>query len=376
MPSFSFKGKIWPIVGFVAVMGLWLVSAAANYYAGVGLSSDPVTSQILGAASISADLMKAVAIFIIVAAAANQRWVVCGVGVLVFALCATWSMRSATHFASTMMTEKAAERSQAHDIQKSSLDLLGIKTRRAAFLAEQTVTVNVNNKYARTDAISENRRSSVEFDDLVKDIESQQKKLASVEVAVAGDPIAALFGLSDRTVILASALFFAALLEVVSGVGFWIIAQSRVPRVLQASPILKDVTPSLSPTVLQDAPGPRGGKPMPVLASPTIQDDKPTKASNVVQFAPKDVAMQAIAANLFEADATSRIPLQTVVEMINAELPSNKRISQTHKISTFIMPSILDQTDLFPNVEKRKIGGRTFVLGIRVRSIESRAQAA
>ena len=374
--------RLWPLFGGCAVLGLWLVSAAANYHAGISISDDPMISDILGIASVCADVMKAVALFIITAAIVNKRWIVAGCATVVLVLCGAWSVRSAMHFASSALTTKAAERTLSHSLQKADLDLLAIKTQRAGFLSQQSVTVDVKNRYARADALQANERSSVEFSSLVRDIEAQKKAIKKAGVATAGDPIAALFKLEDRTVILATALFFAALLEVVSGFGFWLIAQSRSPRIetLKSAYVVQPVVlQEPAPILAVSSPD---GDPRPGAAIPVIdkeiryEEPQETAPDNVVSIRKAQKAgLRSIVSEHFEpGTANDRMLLRAVVDQINAQLPKSRRIIEPHLVAKHITPVITEDME-WPGISKRKIGGRTYIVGLRPRSIESRKAA-
>ncbi len=394
---FSLRGRIWPLVGGLAVALLWIISAAANFHAGAALSSDEHISTILGSASIGADLMKAVVLFAVVAALANKRHGVAFVGIVIFALCAAWSMRSALYFVSTTLTQTVAERTLKHDIQQSKINLLDLKSKRAGFLSQQSIEVSVNNKYARRDAIAENQRSSGEFTALLRDIEAQQKELEAAPVAVAGDPIAALFNLTDRTVILASALFFAALLEIASGFGFWVIAVSRQAKIVDAVAIPSaaiDVTPPV--LTIGGTGGDGGGLASPAGSGPgygmggygappssNTDDIKHLSATtgaepdNVVVPFPRSAPacdraerVTAIVAEKFDAATlTERIPVASIAAQINAALPTDQRVPEPHRVAELLIPHIFAA---FPHAQKRKVGGRTFVYGVAQRMTDAR----
>ena len=394
------RGRIWPIFGFLAILGLWVVSAGANFYAGTSISDDPSVSFVLGMASVCVDVLKAISLFIVASAIVHKRWTVVLVALASFFLCAAWSMRSATHFASMAMTTKAADLSLKSDLQKASLDLLSIKTRRAEFLSQQSITISpqepitiknkkiradiiAENGRARSDTIGENKRLSNEFATLVKDIETQKKAIEGKGAVIHGDPVAALFGLDDRTVILISAMFFATLLEFLSGFGFWMLAQSRRPRP-EVAHEMKDVTPRLSEPILEPVPqsppdtGPGQTTAPPVLdvkiEEPQVQ---PTPEPNVISIRKaQKLGLQSIVRENFEpGEASDRMLLRAVVDLVNAQLPKSRRIVEPHLVAKYITPVITDDMD-WPHAVKRKIGGRTYILGIRPRSFDNRRKVA
>ena len=184
------RGRVSTTVGILAVCVIWGVSAYANFLAGHALASAPEKAWLLGAASLGSDLLKGVALFFLVAAVARRRYVVATVAGLSLALCAIWSLRSATWFISSELRSYHAEADRQKMLDESALDLVELRKRRAAFLSQQSVTVDVSNKFARKDAIEANAESSAEFQRTVKEIEASLTVLASQKAAVAADPIA------------------------------------------------------------------------------------------------------------------------------------------------------------------------------------------
>ena len=386
---FSLRGRIWPLVGVAAVSLLWIISAAANYHAGASLSSDFFISHIIGSASVGADLMKAVAIFAVVAAIANRRPVVMLAGLVIFCLCATWSMRSAIYFVSTTLTQTVSEKTLKRDLQQSQLGILDLKIKRAGFLSQQSLKVDTKNKSARRDAISENQRSSGEFTGLIKDIEAQQKDLAATPVATGGDPIAALFGLTDRTVILASALFFALLLEVVSGLGFWVIASSRQAKIINAV-AMPVPAPVAAPVSIGGDGGTSGygqigyggtppGAEVVEGVTPAPTAAAPAPATNVVPMRRENAMgdrfekVKSIVDDRFAAaPLTERILMSSVVAQINAGLPIERRVPEPQRAAELLVPIVFQ---MYPRAEKRKVGGRTFIYGVSQRLAEDARRA-
>lgn len=381
------RGRIWPIFGFLAILGLWFVSAGANFYAGMSISDDPSVSVVLGAASVCVDVLKAVSLFIVATAIINRRATVVVVALAAFFLCAAWSVRSATHFASMALTTRSADLSLKADIQKAAVDLLSIKIRRAEFLSQQSITVstpdsiNVKNRKvradiiaengkARSDSIGENRRLSNEFAGLVRDIETQKRSLENKAAVISGDPVAALIGIDDRSVILASAMFFATMLEFLSGFGFWMLAQSRRPRPASVEtppvprPLVEANQEQLTPTLIVDV-------------KSEERPTQPTPKPNVISIRKAQrLGLQSIVRDNFEpGDEKDRMLLKAVVDIINAQLPKPRRIVEPHLVAKYITPIITEDME-WPNAVKRKIGGRTYILGIRPRSIESRSKVA
>lgn len=345
------RGRVSTTVGILAVCVIWGVSAYANFLAGHALASAPEKAWLLGAASLGSDLLKGVALFFLVAAVARRRYVVATVAGLSLALCAIWSLRSATWFISSELRSYHAEADRQKMLDESALDLVELRKRRAAFLSQQSVTVDVSNKFARKDAIEANAESSAEFQRTVKEIEASLTVLASQKAAVAADPIAEMLGINRDNVAFASAIFFALLLEIVSGAGFWFIAASR-------SSERHDPPPSLARVPLP--PLPAGGN---VVRLPVARVD-PTERQRWVARAVQEL--------IEPGDANDRIPARMLIEACNARLPAAQRVSGRNDLNGVLIPALLMSP--WP-VEKRKIGGVVQLCGVRWREPTSQAAA-
>lgn len=390
------RGWFWSKIGLAAVLGIFIVSAAANFEAGQALSGDTATSVTLGLASICVDIMKAIAFFIVASAFINRRWWALCASLVMFGLCASWSMRSATQFMFSTLEQHAADKQLAADLQKTDMDVLGLKTARAGFLAQQKTQVSGLNRAARADAMEANKQTSAEFSALLKDIDWQRQKLSRGRAVVADDPLATVLNLPGEKVRTASAIIFALILEVVSSLGFWAIVQARTPkppRMPQARvlPIRQEIQPVLSGP---SSPSPTGGYEQEELApipDPAVLVPEPVLLpDNVTPLFPKKAAskkslptpdqddisptdeIRAVIRDLFEAKAEERSIYKSVVDLINAQLPNHKRIMSPHDYARVIMPAIRTE---FPDVEKLKTGGRVYLYGLRPKSFESKASA-
>ena len=212
--------RIWVNIGILAVSLMWLVSALANGWAGWHLAKAPELGAILAGASVAADILKAVMLFVISAAIINRRWVVMCVAVLVFILCAGWSMRSATHFAASLYSGSLAERTFNQQIQTDERGLLGIKTNHAKALSGQTVKIDPKARVRAAELAAEaNASTERAYHDAIKAAEEGLARIQKMGAQEAGDPLAGLLHVEDESMILATSLFFAGLLEVVSASG-------------------------------------------------------------------------------------------------------------------------------------------------------------
>jgi hypothetical protein len=388
------RGWFHSKVGVLAVLGIFIVSASANFEAGQALSVDPMTSWTLGIASICVDIMKSVAFFIVVSAAINRRWLAVGVAFVIFALCGTWSLTSATRFMFGTLEQHQADTQLKAKLQETDLDILSLRTTRAGFLAQQQTKVS-GPRGARTDAMEANKQTSSEFKSLIKDIEAQRSKLEEAKAVVGQDALASALDVlgidvSSPKINAERALIFALILEVVSSLGFWVIVQSRHPQAapILVSPIAQDelTLPVLvSPTPAPEPP--KGGyedevlPPMPeVIAAP-----EPVLPDNVTPLFPKKTGglavllesvtapgdpIRAICKDLFETCPGERCLYKGVVDLINSRLPETDQIERPQY--DLILTALAAE---FP-VRKCKTGGRIYIYGIRPRSYENRMATA
>lgn len=343
------RGRVSTVVGILAVCVIWGVSAYANFLAGRALASAPEKAWLLGAASLGADLLKGVCLFFLVAAVARQRYVVATIAGVSFALCAAWSLRSATWFIASELHTYHAEADRKKMIDDSALDMVELRKRRAAFLSQQSVTVDVTNKYARKDALEANHESAAEFAATMKELEKSLTVLASQKAAAAADPIADMLGINRDNVALVSALFFALLLEIVSGFGFWVVTRSQS----------------------SDAPSPM---PAPI---PQRWVTHP-QASNIVPFPRVDPGdkqrwIAGVIQSLIEpGNDDDRIPARVLMETCNAHLPPAQRVTGRNDINGVLVPALLACP--WP-IQKRKIGGQVQLCGVRWRQRAGEAVA-
>jgi hypothetical protein len=372
------KWKFWPIVGTLAVLLMWGVSASANGWAGYIISSDEIIKWVLTGASVSADAIKAIALFALVAALGNRRWNVALGALVMFTLTATWSMRSATYFASSMLTEHVAQRKNAIEAQGTDKDLLETKKVRLGFLAQQDTKFNTQNRREREAMLAERKRISEEMRQLSAEIAAMNERKKGTHIIPNSDPLATLLKLDDKDVVLATSLFFAIMLEVISGIGFWVIAQSQLVRAraeaapkAPLAPAAATVSPARSAT---PPPVPKGGKPKEKAATPSASTERPRPfAGNVVALPRRSApgtkaALQdqvaLLVSELFEpGDEDDRVRVSEVTSKVNERLSRLKRLSN-HQVRMMLIPLMLS---LAPHAHKKKVGGDACILGVRMR---------
>ena len=368
----SLRGHLWPLVGVLAVAALWTASAYANYLAGIALAERPDMQQVIGAASVACDVMKGVALFLVIALAAKKHWVAAGVACVIFMLCTVWSLRSAVYFMSDAMTEKTARIESSNTITNAKLKILDLQQQRADFLAEQTVDVDVNNKFARKDALTANKETAEEFGKLLGEVKQGVKELEQQTFLRATvDPIADVTGADPARVIMISSLFFAVLLEMCSSWGFWLIARARTEHpkepLVEAVAILPELSPP-PPVALQATPVPEIAAPAPqaTVAQATPVATQPMKAFKYSDVG--DLDEQRIIRALQQVlvhEPSDRVLMSTVGTKVNALLPSRLHMPNRIAISNALTPLI---EKAIPEASKLKAGGQVWVSNVRLRT--------
>ncbi|MCP4933823.1 MAG: hypothetical protein GY927_06355 [bacterium] len=100
-------------VGVIAAGVLLFVSAAMNWSFGFGLGKTPLESQILGAGSVGADVLKALIPFLVLYAMKHRSWMQAMAGILVWTICTTYSLTSSLGFAAHNRSDTVGERTLA-----------------------------------------------------------------------------------------------------------------------------------------------------------------------------------------------------------------------------------------------------------------------
>jgi hypothetical protein len=377
------RGRVWPIIGFIAVLVLWGVSAAANFEAGQALATGEMQAFVLGTASIFIDVMKAIAVFIVAAAFFNKRWVACGIGLVLLVLCSSWSLRAAGQFAFTALSDYGDHQERAEKLKKSNYDLLDLATQHAQFSSQQTVKIEKRSDRAfRKDALAANRASSDDFHATIGLIKKQQFEIENAKPVPPGDAIAGLIGAAPKLWTKVLAAVFALLLELVSCFGPWLIVTSRTPKGAVAKIEItppRIEAPKIEAQALPEPPPPARPPPAPVKPEPDKKPVPPPAISNsekVVPIRPKAQAkdpLRAIVGDLFEAHPSERSVYGEVAKQINAQLPNHERIMAPQDYAKTILPAILAE---FPGVERKKVGGRTYLYGLRPKSLETKEKIA
>jgi hypothetical protein len=353
------KGRLWAFFGTTAVLAVWLISAAANFWAGYSLSPESeLMSWVFGGASISIDVFKAVSLFIVVGALANGKRFSAFVAMVLFVLCSAWSLRSAIYASSTVFGRADSERHINESLRQSQLSVLGIVTDRAKFLSQQNITIDPNGAKVQKRSVleiarDENKRTDGAYKEALEQIKAEQAKLREIKPATAQDPIAWLLGFNSDKVIQATCIGFASLLEILSGVGLWLIAQARTPKTRES----RAKAPS----------EPSGGEKALPPAEPKV-----FSAPNVVslpvpsKLQPRTMLMEAVRDVVEPAGAKDRELVSVVRSRATARLPSDFEYC-SHANVTMIV------NELYPAARKKKTGGQMYFYGLKLKTASTPA---
>jgi hypothetical protein len=357
MSATNKTGRLWAFFGIFAVLSIWAISAAANFWAGYSLTHEPELRVVIGGASVAVDVMKAVSLFVVAAALANRKPVVWGLALVVFAVCSAWSLRSAVYASATIFGTAEAERALSETLRQSDVTVLSIQTDRAKFLSQQSIAIDAKNNSRRSVveiAASENKRTSQDFAQSLRDIRAQQEKLKTVKAQPPTDPIAWLLDLDSTRVIQATCIAFAFILEYISGVGIWLITQARAPKPGRESRARAPSEPS-------------GGEKM----LPPVET-KVFSAPNVVslpvpsKLQPRNMLMEAVRDVVEPAGAKDRELVSVVRSRATARLPSDFEYC-SHANVTMIV------NELYPAARKKKTGGQMYFYGLKLKTASTPA---
>lgn len=370
------RSSAW--LGLLAVAAIWTVSAIANAMAGYQLSSDPQLSAVLSAASVACDVLKAIVLFVVLGAFIQRRWVVVSLATVLFALTTGWSMRSAVYFASWGIADRANTLRHQEMVVEAQMMLVSTKQQRARFLAEQRVDVTSKYRSIREAAAEANAKSSEEFSKMMDEIKADLEKIKASKPTPVIDPIAEVMELPHAQVALWTSLAFALLLEMSSATGFWLISRARLPKVKvnkkqsetakpAKPPETKDPQVSDSQThgsapCQEKLTSELGFKISPPIAPESVKTPLPDEISTVVDADVRRV-VKALQTALTKAGPHDRLTLNEISFAVNRLLPSSKRLHKKHERAGVLSEALLVA---YPDCEKRRAGGQTWIHGVRL----------
>lgn len=216
----------WPLIGTVALAGIWGVSAYANFLAGMGLANSDLNKPVFGGLSVCVDVLKVIFVFSLAGAFLRRpvRWIAGLISAVLFLLCAAWSLHSAADFASASLSGVIAERGKSTNslkhLQKELDDIVEAQPALRAVIVDRK----------RSDEAQ--RLAAKQLDDNAKRISELRPQISRSEAIDEAYPLARMTGVSDKALADGRAVFFALMLELLSTFGFWCVARARPQRVV------------------------------------------------------------------------------------------------------------------------------------------------
>jgi hypothetical protein len=256
----------WAIPATLAIAVVWLVSAVANYYFGASLGTHKpfealffttTTAQLFSSASLAADVLKCVTLFAFAASMTLRLWRAAVVTGSIWLVCTAWSVASAVGFVAINHNTVTDTRGKGVE-EWSQLDsqIKNLSERRkqvAPARPEGTVQAEIN-QLLRTPGVGncsvingpamreicpqvdklkvelENAKSAAWLDGRLDELRTETHKSDRV---TSENPFAdlagGLLGVVATEITTGQALWFALLLELISGPGLWAI-WSAVPK--------------------------------------------------------------------------------------------------------------------------------------------------
>lgn len=283
----------WAIPATIAIAGVWIVSACANWFFGASLGDGTVaigtitTAELFSGVSLASDLLKAVMLFGLTWAVATRHWMAGLVMGSIWAVCVAWSIFSAVGFValnSGTVTDKRGksadewsqlrkeiERTQERrewvpkhrpvDTVKAELD--GIEADFIFVRAKRCTDVTTPESTAlckRFADLKQELGNASAASSLDGKLTTLRSELKTTDRVTSADPFAemvgALIGSRAANVTMGQALFLAMMLELISGPGLWAVwsaarAPARTPREART-----EAKPSTAVTIADMMPSP------------------------------------------------------------------------------------------------------------------------
>jgi hypothetical protein len=263
-------------VGVIAASVLLLVSAAMNWHFGFSLGKTELESHILGAGSVGADVLKALIPFLVLWAFKHRSWVQAFAGILVWTICTTYSMTSSLGFAAHNRADTVGERQiaatqygdlrsqlkqvnaklgwipQHRSVAEVDADINAILDKRIKKGRDRGKTIGqVTKNFTNTSWYSRhygeqvlNLRKELAIAKNAEKLEAQKATLSaklentSTKSVITADPQAAILtqitGLSTEKVQLGLIVLLSLLVEIGSGLGFFVVLGGDKAKTVKA----------------------------------------------------------------------------------------------------------------------------------------------
>lgn len=308
--NMKFTTILAAVIVTAAIMIAWGVSAAANFYFGASLGThapfnaiffETTTSDLFSWASVAADLLKALCLFLVLVAVANRQYGQATALATIWALCTFWSFNSAVGFVALNHSTVTDNRGKTADNWTELKDEIARKQERRKWIPVHRPAATVKAEiigqegqylFARTKQCSTisapesvtfcnglgklrqeffNAEEAAKLDGELDSLRGEMKKSDKVSSA---DPyaelLAAVTGTTFSQATNGRALFFAIMIEVISAFGIsavWEVTLKRRQKpqeAPQASDGVKVVSIAVAPAITlpvatEDGPGSGGG---------------------------------------------------------------------------------------------------------------------
>lgn len=293
MSRYLNSNLVWAIPATLAIGVIWAVSAIANYYFGASLGTDKpfdalffttTTAKLFSSASLAADVLKCVTLFAFAASVTLGHWKPALVTGAIWLVCTAWSVASAVGFVAinhnTVTDNRGKGVEEWTQLDAQIKNLTERRKQIAPARPEGTVQAEIN-QLLRTPGVGncafvngpvtskvcpqvdklkielENAKSAAWLDGRLDDLRGEVHKSERV---TSENPFAELaggiLGVVATKITTGQALWFALLLELISGPGLWAM-WAAVPK------------PSVKPEAARAAGGETGGYHLPsAVASP------------------------------------------------------------------------------------------------------------
>lgn len=211
-------------VAALAIGVIWLGSAFMNYNAVWTYGLSPTDAQFYSILSVAGDVIKAVAATIVLYALVKRLWLTSIIAMLFLAGTVLWSANSAIRYASSNVMGKFQQAKVNETLTKVRLKKLEIEKQQIEWLQKQTVSKYHKERKRMTTEINDARRS---FDETIKALETSKR------TTLDADPhyslLSQMFGITESDAAKGTALLFAALIEFISGFGWFVLFSLFTP---------------------------------------------------------------------------------------------------------------------------------------------------
>lgn len=399
-------------VGVIAAGVLLFVSAAMNWTFGFGLGKTPLESQILGAGSVGADILKALIPFLVLFAIKNRSWMQALAGVLVWTICTTYSMTSSLGFAAHNRADTVGERTiaatqygdlraqlkhvneklgwipQHRSVAEVDADINAILDKRIKKGRDRgktigQVTKNFTNKswYSRRygDKVL-NLRKELAIAKNAEKLEAEKATLAakletsSTKSVTTADPQAAILkqitGLSIEKVQLGLIVLLSLLVEIGSGLGFFVVLGGNKAKAIKAMAKVDTKTKAKADVKVEAAPVAKVEKAEPKVETKVVNPPAEAKPAAVANdnIPSRRPTVPLISSNELKDYYVDRISMQDGTSITASALYEDYcSWAEARKKEPMTLPAFGRQFGEI-GIQKAKIAGRIRYINVKLKS--------